>query len=1128
MADLDPDAINVLNDRLNELSDTLGNLSSSVQNQMRAMASSTQTVNVNTGSVNNSTNGFNKLSEASKSASTAMDKAAQNFTSAMQSTGTALASFGKAMVSAEEGFKKYGQGISGLGDAAFSIGKNFGILGGVVGGVIKGVTMFAGEALRMNDTMIQLTRDATKFAGVLPATNRQVADLAANAGYAGEKMLKLVKIAEGVGNNLVALGGTAGSGVVKFAKLADVGNKVYEQFSKLGVSQEDLTKMQANYIRMQGLSGQAYNMQNKTMGQLQKESLGYAENLIKMSSVTGEQADDIQKQRESVKSEMEERIKARQEELLAQKAEREGNFAEAKRIRSEAAARDAILNKMTDAYGPQVASMVGRVLRTGSFDEFSSGLSAMGFTVGDLQGQMKDMAKGVVDVTDVTKRQAMLNEGALKVADKYNTGLDNFALNLGDAAQYAKDLPDAFAATNEAFGKSNIAIGKTTSEREEQAAKELAAKKVAVDKDAEQRAKLETQEREVQGRYQDAMLNLSNVIIPKLTDALTKLNSTIDYVIAEGQRLSQFYEKHKEIINTLGKVVLGTIAAFAGYKVISTVWSVFKGLGSAAKGLWDIFKSAGSWFARLFGGGGAAAETAAVGAEAAGTAAVGAEAAGGLGLAAKLGKGLLGKAALPVAIAMSAYDAYKGFTADENATTGQKFMNAGSSVVNGLTFGLLGSSPEEIAKKTEKHSSQVTESTSKIKQHQEVVQVDTNQRKANIEQNKKLAKDAKDQAREQTRLYKLLVEAIKATTTSLTPFQQSIDDIVTQIGTSIMVLQQTTPAGPGGTSQILSTIKQRESGGNYQAQAKGSSASGAYQFTDSTWQSLTKKYKIGEIFKSAKDAPPEIQDAVAGKYVEDILQEAGGDVSKVPLKWYTGNIQGNMSSSALAANKGMTPQMYQQKWMVDYNRMGATMSSNMGAGDIVSVGRSLQSQGLTVSENPAFGGVTPGVHKGKGHAEGRAIDVNAVPGDDSKNPAAAAKLDALAQQLSSNSSLTVLWRKPGHFDHMHVETKKVSAAMGGIFSGSRGGYPATLHGTELVSPISVDSILMKLAKTPANDPRATDTMNSISSRGNESITRVQNSNNDLMLILTNKLDRMIDAIENSHDTQQKILQYSQM
>jgi len=131
-------------------------------------------------------------------------------------------------------------------------------------------------------------------------------------------------------------------------------------------------------------------------------------------------------------------------------------------------------------------------------------------------------------------------------------------------------------------------------------------------------------------------------------------------------------------------------------------------------------------------------------------------------------------------------------------------------------------------------------------------------------------------------------------------------------------------AGPatGTTEQILETIKKRESGGNYNAQAKGSSASGAYQFIDSTWQAQTKKAGMGTEYKSAKDAPKEIQDAIAKSMVDDILKQAKGDVSKVPLAWYTGNIQGKISDKALAANNGLTPEKYQEKWLNDFSKAG--------------------------------------------------------------------------------------------------------------------------------------------------------------------------------------------------------------
>jgi hypothetical protein len=84
------------------------------------------------------------------------------------------------------------------------------------------------------------------------------------------------------------------------------------------------------------------------------------------------------------------------------------------------------------------------------------------------------------------------------------------------------------------------------------------------------------------------------------------------------------------------------------------------------------------------------------------------KAGGMLGKAGKLGGKLLGKVAAPLAIAMSIYDGFKGFTADADASTGQKFKNAGSSILNGLTFGLLGQDSDEIAADAAKRKGSVT------------------------------------------------------------------------------------------------------------------------------------------------------------------------------------------------------------------------------------------------------------------------------------------------------------------------------------------------------------------------------------------------------------------------------------
>jgi hypothetical protein len=101
-----------------------------------------------------------------------------------------------------------------------------------------------------------------------------------------------------------------------------------------------------------------------------------------------------------------------------------------------------------------------------------------------------------------------------------------------------------------------------------------------------------------------------------------------------------------------------------------------------------------------------------------------------------------------------------------------------------------------------------------------------------------------------------------------------------------------------------------------------------------------------------------------------------------------------------------------------YFTANASGTGEIPKNNIVALGKYLQGQGIKVSEHPAFGGV--GDHtKNSKHYSGNAIDLNIVGGDDSKNPIAAAKFDALKPQLEA-AGYRVLWRTKDHYDHMHV------------------------------------------------------------------------------------------------------------
>ena len=90
------------------------------------------------------------------------------------------------------------------------------------------------------------------------------------------------------------------------------------------------------------------------------------------------------------------------------------------------------------------------------------------------------------------------------------------------------------------------------------------------------------------------------------------------------------------------------------------------------------------------------------------------------------------------------------------------------------------------------------------------------------------------------------------------------------------------------------------------------------------------------------------------------------------------------------------------------------------SGSLVAYGHQLQRQGFRVSEHPSFGGVHHVHAHHSMHYAGRAIDVNVGRGVYEAHSAYAHKFDQLAADARS-AGYTVLWRVPGHYDHMHIQ-----------------------------------------------------------------------------------------------------------
>jgi len=125
-------------------------------------------------------------------------------------------------------------------------------------------------------------------------------------------------------------------------------------------------------------------------------------------------------------------------------------------------------------------------------------------------------------------------------------------------------------------------------------------------------------------------------------------------------------------------------------------------------------------------------------------------------------------------------------------------------------------------------------------------------------------------------------------------------------------------------NNIMRVIKNSESSNGYRktsfAEGRGSTASGAYQFSDATWQEQARKLG-GEAtrYKRAKDAPPQIQDAVTRNYISNILRNHNDRPEAVFREWY-GGPKGYVTAQEIALNNGLTMDRYLAQRMAAYNK----------------------------------------------------------------------------------------------------------------------------------------------------------------------------------------------------------------
>jgi len=387
MADnLDPETLRQLNESMRDMRETVAGM---VPAMVLMTAAMNENMNATKGNANTTKNGkklvddFLKSQQEATAATHSRAKADEeyakvqaNYKMAGAQAVDSLKKFGNALLTAGGDMTKYGSAVSSAGDAAMSIGKNFGILGTAIGGLIKLFSVGAEMVLKQNAAMLNSADILADFGATGALTTKELLNMANAAGYSSGEMEKFAGITKGLGTDIIGLSASVTGGVKAFAELATMDETLLANYRAMGVTQEQLNKNQADYIKLQIKSGLAISDRDKRDGTLKRTTIEYTNYLMDLSAITGLSVDEAKKAQEVARADLAVQTRLALLQDKEEKLRSQGLNAQANDIKAERERTAALMDMAgTMLKGEELAGFQSMVA-TGNFNELSAGFAS--------------------------------------------------------------------------------------------------------------------------------------------------------------------------------------------------------------------------------------------------------------------------------------------------------------------------------------------------------------------------------------------------------------------------------------------------------------------------------------------------------------------------------------------------------------------------------------------------------------------------------------------------------------------------------------------------------------------------------------------------------------------------------
>ena len=1155
MADqLDPQLLRELNDNLRYMNEGVA-----------SAASGTKTF----------ADGMTEAAKAEKEAADVIKAANKRMEQAQNQAIASMAQFGQALTSGSEGgFNKFGSSLNTAAGAVATVAKSFGPLGAVLGGLVQVGTKLLTMQLKQADDALKASDEIKKLGNAGALSTKEVMNMVHGAGLSAAEAGKLTNAMKKAGSGIVGLGDKFGDGANAFGKMVAVTDQQREGFQRLGISQEELMGYQGDYLALQKASGMQMNKQAKDGEALKKASLDYTRNLVELSNISGNDIETAKKNMEAERSRYEVMIDTARINREINAAEQSGNTAKADMLKKELASRNALLDASSQYLDEDSKAGLAQFLATGAITDASKQFANAGVDMDSFRRRIKAGEDVSADFSEAIKKATNKQLESVGTAAMYDKSVGkNFLINekliahsqsrLGiDEKKMKQDAKAAVqdqetgkkedtaesarnAATTAAI-KSTVAFDTALSETNpiisgfngSLGLATLALAGLAAAGTAALAAK-------AAGGAGGGLIEGLKGVFGKGASALPGAASTVASTVPMGKNgkalagaALQSHLKKQAGTAALGNIAgaAGTGSSAGGSKVMSMVGDagpalakLGTGVGEGAAGFLKAFANPMVLVGATTLGASIAAMIATIGAGIAGASWImgkalptlmegiksfeqidgaklkdtgegmvglgkglavfgaGGAAAGIGGIISNMSEGITsffgGKTPIDKMVAFSKLD-INAPKVKENAEAFTAFSEA-------FAMGGVGQASAGLGNTI----SNITDGIGKLFGQKDIIEKFVDFSKLNI--------DAK-KTKEMAEAFAAFSSGVKGNASAAGGGAAPAIKSTSAIPSASTRSMSASPAGARSAAEARAIGAANPSAPLAMAGGGRGGAGGASSAPDGG--SADKTASPGSAAAPAAAKSSGSTASLSDKEVKDMIMRHEG-VRNKPYKdslglWTVGvgHLIGDGHSLPDAWNRTFTDQEVQDLYDKDFDEHQKAAATIPGYDKFNSAGKGALTD-LTFNMGPnwikRFPTTAKSIEKGDGAASAAGLQ-------DSK----------WYTQVGSRAQEVVgLMSKGG-----------ISARDGGITDGPESGYPATLHGNEIITPLSANSILEQLGKTPASEMAASSSSTSTS----ETIKEIYSMNSDVMDMLAEKMDTMIAKLSDSNDTQSKLLMYSRV